>query len=215
MKHCIWIWFKPDNWLDYGLWKLEFILFYLLWIAAKVTPQRQQMPLTSGIPTPIAVQAMTSGSEFTTMADLSAMVTQTGASQLLLSQTQRSQAGTVVAATTGPALSTSLPAAAAALQAPGERWGALMMRCVTVRVMGHCLSVSVPETLLWSRCVLSWALKPVRQAHSSGPTDWAQARPLWLIAHYLPTNWTVNPVSQSHGTLCSNKLSSKPCLSFW
>ena len=106
------------------------------------------MPLTSGIPTPIAVQAMTSGSEFTTMADLSAMVTQTGASQLLLSQTQRSQAGTVVAATTGPALSTSLPAAAAALQAPGERRGALMMRCVTVRVMGRCLSVSVPETLL-------------------------------------------------------------------
>ena len=81
------------------------------------------MPLTSGLPTPIAVQAMTSGPDFTTMADLSAMVTQTGASQLLLSQTQRSQAGTVVAATSGSSMATTLPASAAALQTPqhGDR----------------------------------------------------------------------------------------------
>ncbi|XP_070173074.1 histone deacetylase complex subunit SAP130-A-like [Littorina saxatilis] len=88
---------------------------------AKVTPQRQQISM-SGLPTSIAVQAMSSGSEFTTVSDLSTMATQASAGQLLLSQTQRTQPGTLIAPTTGVSITTAMPTAVASL-APhqGER----------------------------------------------------------------------------------------------
>ncbi|KAK7484458.1 hypothetical protein BaRGS_00024343 [Batillaria attramentaria] len=82
---------------------------------AKVTPQRQQTPLATGLPGPIAVQTVTSGSEYATLPDLGAMTSQAGASQLLLSQTHRGQAGTMGVSTGVATLSSSMPTVATSL----------------------------------------------------------------------------------------------------
>ncbi|XP_076454246.1 uncharacterized protein LOC143289195 isoform X2 [Babylonia areolata] len=89
---------------------------------AKVTPQRQQLTLTSALPASIAVQT-TSGPELTSVADLSSIATQTGAGQLVLSQTPRTQTASVVTATTGGGVLTgAVPTAVTSLAAQhGER----------------------------------------------------------------------------------------------
>ncbi|XP_025080362.1 histone deacetylase complex subunit SAP130-like isoform X3 [Pomacea canaliculata] len=80
---------------------------------AKVTPQRQQTALSANLQqTPLAIQTVPSGSEFSNMPDISAMATQSGASQLLLSQTHR---GNTVTMATSSAIATLATSAATSL----------------------------------------------------------------------------------------------------
>lgn len=82
-------------------------------IAAKVTPQRQQNLISSAIQTPIAVQTVTSSSDFNSLSDI--MATQAGASQLLLSQTHRTSTTAITSNTTVPTLQTTVSSVASAL----------------------------------------------------------------------------------------------------
>jgi hypothetical protein len=83
--------------------------------AAKVPPQRQQIPIATGLPPhSVAMQSMSSGSEYTSMPTDLSLASQSGTGQLLLSQTQKSQAPTMVAATTVGSLASAIPGVAAA-----------------------------------------------------------------------------------------------------